>query len=61
MDPRLLKLVDKKIEQLRQYNLGAQEMSKKLLEQNGYPADYLDVHYSCPFCRDTGYFFSDML
>ena len=31
-------------------------MSKKLLEQNGYPADYLDVHYSCPFCRDTGYF-----
>ncbi|MBR6623121.1 MAG: ATP-binding protein [Ruminococcus sp.] len=48
--------VNAKIEQLRQYNLGAQEMSKKLLEQNGYPADYLDVHYSCPFCRDTGYF-----
>lgn len=43
------------IEQLRQYNLGAQAMSRKLLEQNGYPADYLDIHYNCPLCQDTGY------
>ncbi len=48
--------VEKKIEQLRQYNLGAQAMSRKLLEQNGYPPDYLDVHYSCPKCHDTGYY-----
>lgn len=47
---------DEKIEQLRKYNLEAQEMSRKLLEQNGYPADYLDVHYTCPRCSDTGYY-----
>lgn len=48
--------ISSRIEELRQYNLGAQDMSKKLLEQNGYPADYLDVHYNCPRCNDTGYF-----
>ena len=48
--------ISTRIEELRQYNLGAQEMSRKLLEQNGYPADYLDVHYNCPRCNDTGYF-----
>lgn len=26
-----------------------------LLAMNGYPADYLDMHYTCPICRDTGY------
>lgn len=26
-----------------------------LLKMYGYPADYLDMHYSCPFCKDTGY------
>jgi len=44
-----------RIEELRSYNLGAQEMSRQLLVQNGYPADYLDTHYSCPVCHDTGY------
>ncbi len=48
--------ISTRIEELRQYNLGAQDMSRKLLEQNGYPADYLDVHYNCPRCNDTGYF-----
>lgn len=46
---------EKKIEQLRQYNLGAQEMSRKILAANGYPEDYLDIHYTCPICCDTGY------
>lgn len=27
----------------------------KLLTENGYPADYLELSYSCPLCRDTGY------
>lgn len=48
--------VESRIEQLRQYNLGAQAMSRKLLEQNGYPADYLEVHYTCRRCNDTGYY-----
>ena len=47
--------VSRKIEELRRNNLGAQEMSRKILTDNGYPADYLDMHYSCPKCHDTGY------
>lgn len=28
---------------------------KRLLKDNGYPADYLDMKYDCPDCKDTGY------
>ena len=28
---------------------------KELLLANGYPDDYLDLHYSCSDCMDTGY------
>lgn len=48
--------ISSRIEELRQYNIGAQEMSKKLLIQNGYPSDYLDVQYHCRRCNDTGYY-----
>lgn len=48
--------INKKIEQLKQYNLGAQDMSRQLLVSRGFPADYLDMHYSCPKCGDTGYY-----
>lgn len=27
----------------------------QLLLEAGYAADYLDVHYRCPICQDTGY------
>ncbi len=27
----------------------------ELLVSNGYPVDYLDLHYSCNKCKDTGY------
>ncbi|MBO4877026.1 MAG: ATP-binding protein [Ruminococcus sp.] len=47
--------VSERIEALRNDNLGAQAMSRQLLAANGYPEDYLDVHYVCPVCRDTGY------
>lgn len=47
--------IAKKIEQLKQFNLGAQAISHQILTQNGYPADYLDMHYTCPKCHDTGY------
>lgn len=47
--------VSDKIEQLKQYNLGAQAMSRKLLSEHGYPEDYLDMHYTCPVCCDRGY------
>ncbi|WP_303835730.1 ATP-binding protein [Ruminococcus flavefaciens] len=47
--------VSDKIEQLKQYNLGAQAMSRKILTEHGYPEDYLDMHYTCPVCCDRGY------
>ena len=31
------------------------ERKKELLEQAGFPADYLEPVYSCPACKDTGY------
>lgn len=31
------------------------EKKRLLLEQNNLPADYLELHYTCPDCRDTGY------
>lgn len=46
---------ENKINQLKRNNLQAQEMSRKLLAANGYPEDYLDIHYSCNKCSDTGY------
>lgn len=27
----------------------------ELLVSFGYPQDYLEIHYSCPHCKDTGY------
>ena len=56
--------VTQKIEQLKQYNLGAQAMSRKMLKEHGYPEDYLDMHYTCPKCCDRGYngsYFCDCL
>ena len=47
--------VSEKVEQLKQYNLGAQAMSRKILAEYGYPEDYLDMHYTCPKCCDRGY------
>ncbi|MBS4872550.1 MAG: ATP-binding protein [Peptoniphilus sp. oral taxon 375] len=31
------------------------DMKRDLLVQNGYPEDYLDPHYDCRECKDTGY------
>lgn len=48
-----------KIEQLKKHNLGAQDMSRRMLLANGYPENYLDMQYQCPKCHDTGYIGSD--
>ncbi|MBQ8927533.1 MAG: ATP-binding protein [Oscillospiraceae bacterium] len=48
--------VEGRIEELRRQNEQAQEMSSRILTENGYPADYLDVRYTCEKCQDTGYF-----
>ena len=31
------------------------KMKHELLVSAGYPSDYLDIHYECPDCKDTGY------
>ena len=31
------------------------EKKQALLLSAGYPEDYLELHYSCPDCKDTGY------
>ncbi|MDE6780572.1 MAG: ATP-binding protein [Ruminococcus sp.] len=43
------------IEKLKCDNLDAQAASRWHLVNNGYPADYLEIHYNCPKCHDTGY------
>ena len=47
--------IKKEIEKIKQNNLDKQKKSEELLVKNGYPADYLDIHYSCEKCCDTGY------
>lgn len=46
---------DQEIAVLRDRNLALQEEKRRLLIQNGYPADYLTVSCDCPKCHDTGY------
>lgn len=45
-----------KIAALEKENLELQARRAELLVENGYPMDFLDEIYSCPKCRDTGYF-----
>ena len=39
---------------LQQQSLEAQKMLGQVLVAHGYPADYLDLHYTCTICNDTG-------
>ena len=36
-------------------NCALQEAREALLASLGLPADYTDVHYTCPACGDSGY------
>jgi DNA replication protein DnaC len=41
-----------------EYNLRIQELTKRkqdILEEHGYPREYLSPIYTCPDCHDTGY------
>lgn len=44
-----------KIEAIKNENMAIQKEIADLLEQNGYPKDYLDIHFHCLKCEDTGY------
>ena len=47
--------VQEKLSTLKAQNLQAQEMVRSLLLCNGFPADYLDIKYTCEKCCDTGF------
>lgn len=43
------------LEGLESSNQQIIDKKAKLLAQNGYPSDYLQIQYSCPLCQDTGF------
>ncbi len=43
------------IEKMRIENLQAQQEIMRLLALNSLPEDYLEPHYTCPVCNDTGF------
>ncbi len=43
------------VEKLRKTIAELREERQVLLASYGYPADYLEMQYECPDCRDTGY------
>ncbi len=47
--------VKAKIESEKRYNNQAISIIKSYLKKHGYPQDYLDMHYTCSKCSDTGY------
>lgn len=42
-------------EELREKLASLRREKERLLKKAGYPEDYLDMHYTCPDCQDTGY------
>ncbi|MCR5306659.1 MAG: ATP-binding protein [Oscillospiraceae bacterium] len=49
---------EKRAERLRQIQKQSEDangMMRKLLLANGFPEDYLDTHYSCENCSDSGF------
>lgn len=47
------------IEDLKLEILAFGERRKAILRKAGYPEDYLEMHYTCPDCQDTGYIGSE--
>ncbi|MEG0579168.1 MAG: ATP-binding protein, partial [Niameybacter sp.] len=50
---------DELIQGYRHKNEELRRHKKQLLAEYGYPIDYLDMHYDCRLCKDTG-FISDV-
>lgn len=47
--------VRQSVAETRKKNLSAQQTVRSMLGAFGYDEDYLDVHYYCEKCRDSGY------
>ncbi len=48
-------LTDDRLRGIREEYETLVRRKKSLLLAAGYPEDYMDVHYHCPLCSDTGY------
>ena len=48
--------VDARIAQVRRVNEELQARKRALLVAHGYPADYTEIQYECPICRDEGFY-----
>lgn len=47
--------VSGKLQSMKEKNLQAQALIRRLLQQNGYPPDYLEIRYTCEKCADNGF------
>lgn len=46
--------VQKKVQQIRDFNLSKQQELKEALSAAGFDHNALEIRYHCPICRDTG-------
>ena len=44
-----------RLRQIQKQAVDADKMLRQILTAKGYPADYLDIHYSCEKCSDSGF------
>ncbi|MBS6445159.1 MAG: ATP-binding protein [Ruminococcus sp.] len=51
--------VKSRIEEIKRVNQYAQNRIAELLISHRYPKDFLNMHYHCPKCSDTGYIDND--
>ncbi len=42
-------------ERIKKNNTDAHHFIREILSAKGYPADYLEIKYTCPVCGDTGF------
>lgn len=52
---RLLAGDEGALEELKEELADLREQKALLIRAKGYPEDYLELHYKCPDCRDTGW------
>ncbi len=47
--------VEEQVKQLKAESLALQARRASLLEENGFPEDWLKLHFTCPVCSDSGF------
>ncbi len=52
---QLLNGDDQALERLKEHIRSLSQERAVILQKGGYPADYLELTYTCPHCKDTGY------